>query len=75
MAHNRSYNPEDIRFPDPVITESNLVDEMEKSYIEYAMSVIVGRELPAVRAGLKPVHRRIRYTMDEDGLTSDKKYK
>ena len=43
MGHNRSYKPEDIRFPDQVITESNLVDEMEKSYIEYAMSVIVGR--------------------------------
>ena len=73
--HNRNYNPEDIRFPDQVITESNLVDEMEKSYIEYAMSVIVGRALPDVRDGLKPVHRRILYTMYEDGLTSDKKYK
>ena len=75
MAHNRSYKPEDILFPDQVITESNLVDEMEKSYIEYAMSVIVGRALPDVRDGLKPVHRRILYTMYEDGLTSDKKYK
>ena len=46
MGHNRSYKPEDIRFPDQVITESNLVDEMEKSYIEYAMSVIVGRAPP-----------------------------
>ena len=43
MAHNRSYKPEDIRFPDQVITESALVSEMETSYIEYAMSVIVGR--------------------------------
>ena len=43
MAHNRTYKPEDIAFPDQVITESKLVDEMEKSYIEYAMSVIVGR--------------------------------
>ena len=75
MAHNRSYKPEDIRFPDQVITQSNLVSEMEKSYIEYAMSVIVGRALPDVRDGLKPVHRRILYTMHEDGLTSDKKYK
>ena len=75
MAHNRSYKPEEIRFPDQVITQSNLVDEMEKSYIEYAMSVIVGRALPDVRDGLKPVHRRILYTMYEDGLTSDKKYK
>ena len=75
MAHNRSYKPEDILFPNQVITESNLVDEMERSYIEYAMSVIVGRALPDVRDGLKPVHRRILYTMYEDGLTSDKKYK
>ena len=75
MAHNRSYKPEDIRFPDQAITESNLVDEMEKSYIEYAMSVIVGRALPDVRDGLKPVHRRILYTMYESGLTSDKPFK
>ena len=75
MAHNRSYNPEDIRFPDQAITESNLVDEMERSYIEYAMSVIVGRALPDVRDGLKPVHRRILYTMYESGLTSDKPFK
>ena len=75
MAHNRSYKPEDIAFPDQVITESKLVDEMEKSYIEYAMSVIVGRALPDVRDGLKPVHRRILYTMFESGLTSDKPFK
>ena len=75
MAHNRSYKPEDIRFPDQVITENNLVDEMERSYIEYAMSVIVGRALPDVRDGLKPVHRRILYTMYESGLTSDKPFK
>ncbi len=75
MAHNRSYKPEDIRFPDQVITESHLVEEMEKSYIEYAMSVIVGRALPDVRDGLKPVHRRILYTMYESGLTSDKPFK
>jgi len=75
LAHNRSYKPEDIRFPDQVITESNLVEEMEKSYIEYAMSVIVGRALPDVRDGLKPVHRRILYTMYESGLTSDKPFK
>ena len=75
MAHNRSYKPEDILFPDQHITESFLVDEMEKSYIEYAMSVIVGRALPDVRDGLKPVHRRILYTMYESGLTSDKPFK
>ena len=75
MAHNRTYKPEDIAFPDQIITESKLVDEMEKSYIEYAMSVIVGRALPDVRDGLKPVHRRILYTMYESGLTSDKPFK
>ncbi len=75
MGHNRSYKPEDIAFPDQVITESHLVEEMEKSYIEYAMSVIVGRALPDVRDGLKPVHRRILYTMYESGLTSDKPFK
>ncbi len=75
MAHNRSYKPEDILFPDQVITESNLVEEMEKSYIEYAMSVIVGRALPDVRDGLKPVHRRILYSLYENGLTSDKPFK
>ena len=73
--HNRNYKPEDIAFPEQIITTSNLVDEMEKSYIEYAMSVIVGRALPDVRDGLKPVHRRILYTMHEDGLTSDKKHR
>jgi len=75
MAHNRSYKPEDILFPEQKINESPLVDEMEKSYIEYAMSVIVGRALPDVRDGLKPVHRRILYTMHESGLTPDKKHK
>ena len=75
MAHNRTYKPEDIAFPDQIITESKLVEEMEKSYIEYAMSVIVGRSLPDVRDGLKPVHRRILYTMYESGLTSDKPFK
>ncbi len=75
VKHNRDYKPEDILFPEQQITESNLVDEMEKSYIEYAMSVIVGRALPDVRDGLKPVHRRILYTMYESGLTHDKKHK
>ena len=75
MAHNRNYKPEDIMFPNQAITESPLVNEMETSYIEYAMSVIVGRALPDVRDGLKPVHRRILYTMHESGLTSDKPFK
>ena len=73
--HNRDYKPEDIMFPEQSITQSNLVEEMERSYIEYAMSVIVGRALPDVRDGLKPVHRRILYTMYESGLTSDKPFK
>ncbi len=75
MAHNRDYKPEDIAFPNQVITESELVSEMQTSYIDYAMSVIVGRALPDVRDGLKPVHRRILYAMYEDGLTSDKPFK
>ena len=75
MGHNRSYRPEDIAFPDQAITESGLVTEMENSYIEYAMSVIVGRALPDVRDGLKPVHRRILYSMYESGLTHDKPFK
>ena len=75
MAHKRDYKPEDIAFPDQVITESELVGEMQNSYIDYAMSVIVGRALPDVRDGLKPVHRRILYTMYEGGLTSDKPFK
>ena len=75
MAHKRDYKPEDIRFPEQKITESELVSEMQTSYIDYAMSVIVGRALPDVRDGLKPVHRRILYAMYEDGLTSDKPFK
>ena len=60
---NRDYKPEDILFPEQKIVQSELVDEMEQSYIEYAMSVIVGRALPDVRDGLKPVHRRIVFAM------------
>jgi len=75
MAHKRDYKPEDIAFPNQVITESELVSEMQTSYIDYAMSVIVGRALPDVRDGLKPVHRRILYALYEDNLTSDKPFK
>ncbi len=75
MGHNRDYKPEDIAFPNQHITESELVGEMEDSYKQYAMSVIVGRALPDVRDGLKPVHRRILYTMYEGNLTSDKPFK
>ena len=68
-------NTEDIRYPDQKIITSPLEKEMEKSYIDYAMSVIVGRALPDVRDGLKPVHRRILYSMYEDNLTSDKPFR
>ena len=71
MSKKPQYDPEEIRYPDQVIVTSPLVPEMEKSYIEYAMSVIVGRALPDVRDGLKPVHRRILYAMYEDNLTYD----
>ena len=76
MAHkNVDYDPESLRYPEQKIVQSELVKEMETSYIEYAMSVIVGRALPDVRDGLKPVHRRILYTMHEDGLTYDKPHR
>ena len=75
MAHKKDYKPEDIMFPEQRIVQSELVQEMKSSYIDYAMSVIVGRALPDVRDGLKPVHRRILYAMYEDGLTSDKPFK
>lgn len=75
MAHNRNYKPEDIAFLDQIIKKSDLVSEMKSSYIDYAMSVIVDRALPDVRDGLKPVHRRILYTLFEDGLTADKPFK
>ena len=60
---------------DGKIIERDIEEEMRTAYIDYAMSVIVSRALPDVRDGLKPVHRRILYTMHEDGLTSDKPYR
>ena len=75
MSKKPQYDPEEIRYPNQKIVNSPLVPEMEKSYIEYAMSVIVGRALPDVRDGLKPVHRRILYAMYEDNLTSDRPFK
>ena len=75
MSKKPQYDPEEIRYPDQKIVTSPLVPEMTNSYIEYAMSVIVGRALPDVRDGLKPVHRRILYAMYEDNLTSDKPFK
>lgn len=65
-------NPEQQK--EKIITV-NIEEEMKRSYIDYAMSVIVGRALPDVRDGLKPVHRRILYAMKEQGITSDKPYK
>ncbi len=65
-------NPEQM---DLRTTPTNIEDEMKKSYIDYAMSVIVGRAIPDVRDGLKPVHRRILFTMDEMGLAYNKSFK
>ena len=72
---NKDYLPEEIRYPEQKIVESELVSEMKDSYMAYAMSVIVGRALPDVRDGFKPVHRRIIYAMYEDGLTKDKPFR
>ena len=73
--HKKDYKPEDILYPDQVIVNSELVREMKDSYLDYAMSVIVGRALPDARDGLKPVHRRILYAMYEDNLTSDRPFR
>ena len=62
-------------FADGKIVPVNIREEMKRSYIDYAMSVIVGRALPDVRDGLKPVHRRILYAMNELGMTPDKPFK
>jgi DNA gyrase subunit A len=59
--------PSDIR-------STSITDEMRRSYLDYAMSVIVSRALPDVRDGLKPVHRRIVHSMYENGHTPDRKY-
>jgi DNA gyrase subunit A len=75
MPNKDDYLTRDISFPNQKIVNINLEHEMESAYIEYAMSVIVGRALPDVRDGLKPVHRRILYSMYETGLTSDKPFK
>lgn len=75
MAKNNDEEKKDISFPDQKIVNINLEHEMQEAYIEYAMSVIVGRALPDVRDGLKPVHRRILYSMYESGLTSEKAFK
>ncbi len=66
---------EEIQDKDGKIIDRDIETEMKTAYIDYAMSVIVSRALPDVRDGLKPVHRRILYTMHEDGLTPDKPYR
>lgn len=73
MAQDR--NKVDIRYENQKILNVDLEREMKKSYIDYAMSVIVGRALPDVRDGLKPVHRRILYTMYEDNLVPEKPFR
>ena len=73
--HKKDYKPEDILYPNQAIIQSELVSEMKNSFMEYAMSVIVARALPDARDGLKPVHRRILYSMYENNLTSDKPFR
>ena len=72
MAKSPNDNPEQLELR---VQPKNIEDEMKHSYIDYAMSVIVGRAIPDVRDGLKPVHRRILYTMDEMGLAHNKSFK
>jgi len=72
MAKETENNPDQLDFR---VTPRNIEDEMKTSYIDYAMSVIVGRAIPDVRDGLKPVHRRILYTMEEMGLKYNKPFR
>jgi DNA gyrase subunit A len=65
----------DLDYENQKIMPVNIEDEMKKSFIDYAMSVIVQRALPDVRDGLKPVHRRILYAMNDLGFTSDKPHR
>ncbi len=73
MAHKDK--KQDISYENQMIRQVDLRYEMEEAYVDYAMSVIVGRALPDVRDGLKPVHRRILYAMHEDNLTHDRPFK
>ncbi|PWB50654.1 MAG: DNA gyrase subunit A [Candidatus Methanoperedenaceae archaeon] len=75
MPEQESSEPKQQNLILEKVTPVNIEDEMKRSYIDYAMSVIVGRALPDVRDGLKPVHRRILYAMNEQGMTHDKPYK
>src|SRR5260221_3483022 len=74
MADDNSNNNDYTRFNDQRVPV-NIEDEMRKSYLDYAMSVIIGRALPDVRDGLKPVHRRVLFGMYEQGNTAGKAYK
>ena len=75
MAQDDTLTPEPIKDNRGVVHPRNLIEEMEKSYIDYSMSVIVARALPDVRDGLKPVHRRILYSMGENGIRHNTKYR
>lgn len=72
---NPLFTPDALSQPEVGIKPIDINDEMKKSYLEYAMSVIVGRALPDVRDGLKPVHRRILYAMHDSGFTASRPYK
>ena len=72
MEHNKNEN---IEFPNQIIEDIDMGKRVKQAFIEYSMSVIMSRALPDVRDGMKPGQRRVLYTMYEDGLTSDKKYK
>ena len=74
MADNKNTGENDLNDDNNRIIQTDLRNEMSRSYLEYAMSVIVGRALPDARDGLKPVHRRILYAMYELGLTSGRPY-
>ena len=75
ISHDENKEPKDVNDTNDKIREVSIVDEMQSSYIDYAMSVIVSRALPDVRDGLKPVHRRILYAMWNVGLRANGKYR
>lgn len=75
MSDETEDTPENRPDQDPGISPVTIEEEMKRSYLDYAMSVIVSRAIPDVRDGLKPVHRRILYSMHENGFTRDKPYK
>jgi len=75
MAQKKNKEKKELGVDIGYVRPKSIVQEMQESYIDYAMSVIVGRALPDVRDGLKPVHRRILYTMREDGVTHSAKYR